>query len=299
MDNVVDIYCDVDDFMQIFLPVWHKTLISQGKKQRICKSNLTPSEVITILILFHQSNYRTLKHFYLNHVCHYLCKEFTDLVSYSQFVRLQQAVLVPLCYYLRLLRGKVTGISYIDSTSITVCHNRRISRNKVFQGFAKRGKTSMGWFFGFKLHLVVNECGELLSACVTCGNTDDREPLEKLVEHIHGKLFADRGYISSEKQQKLLNKGLQLITNLRRNMHNKLLDIMDKILLRKRFIIETINDQLKNKSQIEHSRHRSITNFMVNLIAGLLAYVHQPKKPAINLTTKQRQRLQQLNLTYN
>ncbi len=142
----------------------------------------------------------------------------------------------------------------------------------------------MGWFFGFKLHLVVNDQGELLAFCVTPGNTDDRKPVPEMVKELFGKLFGDKGYISQELFEQLFEQGLQLITHIRKNMKNKLVPIVDKLLLRKRAIIETINDQLKNISQIEHTRHRSVTNCMVNLLAGLAAYTHQDKKPSIDLS---------------
>jgi transposase len=140
----------------------------------------------------------------------------------------------------------------------------------------------MGWFFGFKLHIVSNDKGEILSFYVTPGNIDDRKPLDKLTNNLTGKLFGDRGYISKQWFEQLMQQGLQLITSIKGNMKNQFIPMVDKLLLRKRFIIETINDQLKNISQIEHSRHRSITNFMVNLISGLIAYSHQKKKPSIN-----------------
>jgi Transposase DDE domain len=286
MDNLVEIYCGVDDFMKNFEREWKKQLISSGERKRMKVSRLSSSEIMTIIILFHQSNYRTFKHFYLVHVKRHLNDAFTDLVSYSQFIRLKKSVLIPLCAYLNTRKGQMTGISYVDSTAIRVCHNKRINRHKVFAGIAARGKTTMGWFYGFKLHLVVNEHGELLSFYVTAGNVDDRKPLNKLTKGITGKLFGDRGYISKAKFTELMQQGLQLFTTVRKNMKNKLLLLIDKILLRKRFIIETINDQLKNISQIEHSRHRSPVNFMVNLVAGLIAYTHQPKKPALNINLK-------------
>jgi hypothetical protein len=177
----------------------------------------------------------------------------------------------------------VTGISFVDSTRITVCGNKRISRNQVFKEVAELGKSSLGWFFGFKLHLVVNDQGELLAFCLTPGNVDDREPVPDLVQGFFGKLFADKGYISQALFELLFEVGIQLVTGIRKNMKNRLVPLLDKLLARKRSLIETINDQLKNISQIEHSRHRSVTNFMVNLVAGLAAYTHQEKKPALNL----------------
>jgi hypothetical protein len=132
-------------------------------------------------------------------------------------------------------------------------------------------------------YLVVNECGELLAFYVTPGNVDDRKPVPKLARRLFGKLFGDKGYISQRLANQLLEQDVQLITGLRKNMKNRLLPLMDKLLLRKRSLIETINDQLKNISQIVHTRHRSVDNFLVNLIAGLIAYTHQPKKPSLNL----------------
>ncbi len=193
------------------------------------------------------------------------------------------SVLLTLTAYLQSRFGRCTGIGFVDSTPIAVCHNRRIRRHKVFKGLAARGKSSMGWFYGFKLHLIVNDQGELLAAHLTPGNIDDRNVLPEMTAKLYGKLFGDKGYLSQSLFEMLFERGLELITSLRKNMKGQLMLLADRLLLRKRFIIETINDQLKNISQIEHSRHRSPTNFAMNLISGLVAYTHQPKKPSIHL----------------
>jgi len=158
-----------------------------------------------------------------------------------------------------------------------------------------RGKTPMGWFYSFKLHLIVNKQGELLAVHLTPGNTDDRKPLEDMTQNLFGKLFADKSYIFQALFQTLFERGLELITALRKNMKGQLMLLSDRLLLRKRFIIETINDQLKNISQVEHTRvldktappgpvrHRSPANFAINLLAALIAYTHQPKKPSLRL----------------
>lgn len=283
MMNLTELFCNIDDFWIGFKNIWQLKLLEANERKRMRPTALSISEIMTIIVLFHQTGYRNFKTFYVDYVCRYLHKDFPELVSYNRFVALMPSILVPLCAYLQLRKGQATGISYVDSTPIAVCKNLRINRNKVFSGLAARGKTSTGWFFGFKLHLIVNDKGDLLNFAVTPGNVDDRKPLEKLAQCLSGKIFGDRGYLSKELFSNLLQHGLQLITTIKKNMKNKLLPIIDKILLRKRFIIETINDQLKNISQIEHSRHRSITNFMVNLVAGLIAYTHQLKKPSIKL----------------
>jgi Transposase DDE domain len=222
--------------------------------------------------------------------------EFPNLVSYQRFVELMPSVLVLLCAYLQSRFGSCTGIGFIDSTALAVCGNKRIKRNRVFRGLAKMGKTTMGWFFGFKLHLAINECGELLAVQLTPGNIDDRQPVPHLTRRIFGKLFGDKGYISSELFTELWDRGLQLITHIRRNMTNRLIPLLDKILLRKRSLIETVNDQLKNISQIEHTRHRSPKNFLVNLLAGLIQYTHQSKKPSLRLGTADQAALARLLL---
>lgn len=277
-----ELFCDVDDFCQRFLPEWQHQQLTAGERQRLRASTLSPSEIMTLLIYFHQSAYRHFKGFYLYHVHKHLRAAFPQLLSYPRFVALMPSVLLPLTVYLHTRRrGAVTGISFIDSTPLMVCHNRRIRSHQVFKQLARRGKTSTGWFYGFKLHLVVNDRGEILAFQLTPGNVDDRQPVPQLVRGLSGKLFGDRGYLSQHLFEALLEENIHLVTKLRRKMKNKLMPLINKLLLRKRAIIETINDQLKNISQIEHTRHRSTVNFMVNLIAGLAAYTHRPRKPSI------------------
>ncbi len=286
-DNIITqfikLFCHVDDFCLKFEPEFNKRLLEDGTRKRIRKSRLCLSEVMTIIIWFHMSGYRTFKDYYTREVCVHLRWAFPNLVSYNRFVELMSDALFPLCCYLLTRKGDCSGISFVDSMPIAVCHNRRIHSHKVFRHVARRGKTSMGWFYGFKLHLVVNDKGELLAFRLTPGNVDDREPVPEIVKGIFGKLFADKGYISQELFKLLFADGIQLITRLRRNMKNRLMPLFDKLMLRKRAIIETIHDQLKNISQIEHSRHRSPVNFLVNVISALIAYTHREKKPSLDI----------------
>lgn len=284
MEGLVELYCSVDDFWKSFSSDWQAHLIESKKPKRGPEPELSISEMMTIVILFHQSNYRTFKHFYA-FVNQYHKRDFPKLISYSRFIQLMKTLFVPLFTYLLHRRGIITGISYIDSTSIRVCHNKRIPRNKVFKGLAKRGKTTSGWFYGFKLHLIINDRGEILSFLLSPGNISDVQMAESLSEGLWGKLFGDKGYISSGLTKKLFEKGIQFFTGIRSNMKQKLMHLQDKLLLRKRVLIETVNDQLKNISQIEHTRHRSIGNFLVNLLSGLAAYTHQAKKPSLNIET--------------
>jgi hypothetical protein len=283
MDSLLEVFCDADDFCQEFEPAWKKRLLASGEYQRERARSLSLSEIMTILIHFHQSQYRNFKAYYKEYVLKHLRAEFPNLVSYSRFVEFIPSALIPLSVFMRTACfGTCTGISFIDSTALDVCDNRRITQHRVFEGLAERGKTSTGWFFGFKLHLVVNDRGEILNVRLTPGNVDDRKPVPELVRDLFGKLVADRGYISQSLFEELLsNFNIQFIVGIKSNMKNKLMPLFDKILLRKRSIIETIIDQLKNISQIEHSRHRSPMNFLVNLVCGLIAYCRQPKKPSL------------------
>jgi hypothetical protein len=281
--EIESLFCQIDDFCQVFEPIFESHILPQKNVKRKRKTRLCLSEIATIIVYFHCSSYRNFKDYYLKHILKHCRSEFPNLVSYNRFVELMPSALMPLILYLNTRKGEATGISFIDSTRIPVCSNFRANRHKVFEGLANWGKSSIGWFFGFKLHLIINDKGELLSFQVTSGNTDDRIPVKDLVKDVFGKIYGDKGYISAELFKELFEDGVQLITPLRKNMHNRLLPLMDKIMLRKRSLIETVNDQLKNISQISHSRHRSVLNFMVNIIAGLVAYTHQEKKPSLNL----------------
>ena len=278
------LFCDIDDFCLWFVPRWESRMLPPAdRKLRRRSSQLCLSEVMTILVLFHQSNYRTFKHFYLEYVCVVLAEEFPHLVSYTRFLELIPGTLVPLCAYAQHRKGEVTGIAFIDSTALKVCDNRRIHAHKVFKNLAQRGKNSMGWFYGFKLHLILNEQGDVLAFKVTAGNVDDRKPVPEMTTGLYGKLFGDKGYVSQPLFDLLYARGLQLITKLKKRMKNRLMAVLDKLLLRKRAIIESVNDQLKNISQIEHSRHRSVANALVNLLTGLIAYTYQAKRPSLDV----------------
>jgi len=283
-DIITKIFVECDDFVKKFNKKYKKYLLpSKNEKKRNKPSSLTTSEVMTILIYYHKSGYKYFKYYYLNSYLE-LKKYFPKLISYKRIVNMAKDVLVYLMAFMLFARkGKNTDIAFIDSTSIKVCDNKRIHGHKVFKGLAKRGKTSKGWFYGFKLHLVVNELGEILGFTFTPANVSDvnKDVVLQITKNFQGKLFGDRGYISKDLFETLYEKGIQLITKIRKNMKNTLMPLMDKLLLRKRAIIETINDELKNIYDLEHSRHRSPVNAMVNWICALIAYSFRDKKPSI------------------
>lgn len=288
-DKITEIFCSIDDFTIVFETALEKSVISSGKKTRKRKFKMSKGEIITITVLFHLSGYRNFKHYYLFYIQKHLKSEFPDTVSYNRFVELMQSNMLALTMYMKTsCLGEVTGISFVDSTPIRVCNKKRIRNNKVFKGIAEIGKSTMGWFYGFKLHIIINDKGEILDFMITRANVDDRTPLktDNFLKKLFGKLYADKGYISKELIALLFEQGLHLVTGLKRNMKNSLMTMRDKIFLRKRSVIETVNDQLKNIAQVEHSRHRSFGNFITNLVAGLIAYSFQDKKPSIKFETE-------------
>ena len=198
--ELVTLFYLIDEFSKEFEPKWRAERLASGERQRIRPCTMTLTEILTVIVHFHQSDYRTFKRYYTEHVYGHLAADFPRLVSYNRFLELMSEVNTPLLVFLVSLLASPTTANYVDSTKLVVCHNRRIRRHRVFRGMAARGKSSMGWFYGFKLHLIVNEHGQLVSFIVTPGNTSDtyKGTVTKLAERMVGKLFGDRGYISKD-----------------------------------------------------------------------------------------------------
>lgn len=288
---IISIFCEVDNFCKEFNQYLEQYCITANDKKGISDlpSALSLSEVMTICITFHLLGYRTFKKYYIQLITEKYKKFFPNLVSYNRFVELMPYTVLPTAFFIYARKGKCSGVSFVDSTTLDVCDNHRISQHKVFRGIAQRGKSSTGWFYGFKLHLSINDQGEILGFCLTAGNVDDRNlnVIEHLTRDMSGKLFADKGYISQKLFDKLWDNGVQLITKQKKNAKNKVpINLYDRIMLRKRAVIESVNDFLKNICQIEHSRHRSFHNFIVNLVSGLAAYSFLPKKPCIQFKNR-------------
>ena len=222
MTTIDELYCNIDDFNQFFYPEWEKTLLESGDKKRRRQGVMSPGELMTILINVHQSHYKDFNSYYLCHVHQLLRKEFPNLLRYTRFLGVMSSVLVPLCAYFTHCKGKSTGIAFVDATSIKVCHTIRRPRHKVFEGVAQRGKSTMGWFYGFKLHLIINHKGEILGTKLTAGNVDDRKPVPEMA----------KDYVSSLLSDELFEQDIELITNVRRNMKTRAIALWDKIMLK-------------------------------------------------------------------
>ena len=284
--DITALYCCLDDFCKVFED-WeaHQLVPSPTARQRTGK--LSRAEMLFIMVLFHLSPSKHFKAFYLYGIgCqHRAC--FGDLPHYDRFVSLMPRLFTPLMVLLHTLSGAETGLYFADSTKLAVCHNRRIDRHRVFAGLAARGKTSMGWFYGLKLHFVINHKGQVMALKITPGNTADSTVLDQMTQHLAGKLYADKGYIGRALFRKLWQRGLHLITGIRRTMRNHLMPLADKLMLRKRFVIETVLDILKTEMGLEHSRHRSVMNAMVHILSCLVADAYRPGKPSISQARQQ------------
>lgn len=278
--DITALFVCLDDFCKLYEAVIkEKALPSPRQRQR--EGYLSLSEILLIEILFPFSPYKDFKHYYLYGICIEHRNKFVKLPSYQRFVALKKQIFMPLIILLQTLKGKESGIYFADSTTLKVCHNKRASRHKVFEGLAAKSKSTMGWFYGLKLHLILNHKGEIMAIKITPGNKDDRQALKDMVKNLQGKCYADKGYLGKEIFQTLWEKGLHLITGIRKNMKQHLMPYIDKILLRKRFIIETTFGILKTSMNLEHSRHRSVTNAFVHIIATLVAYSFKLNKPKI------------------
>ncbi|MDE2422444.1 MAG: IS982 family transposase [Gammaproteobacteria bacterium] len=284
MDNITELFCQIDDFCKTFELNLNKHLIPQVKSTRNRATSISLSELMTIAVLFHQLRFRQFKSFYNHYLKPFLYREFPSLPSYNRCVELMPRCLMGLFAFFQTVKASCTGISFIDSTKLAVCHNRRIPRHQVFKNVATRGKGSLGWFFGFKLHLIINHLGGIVSFKLTQGHVNDRQPVDDLCRSLFGILVGDKGYLGAPLKQKLALQNIQLLTPIRQNMKRVEWTPFEKYLLQRRALIETVNDQLKNLCQIEHTRHRSMTGFLVNLMSGLVAYCLNPDKPKLKIT---------------
>lgn len=278
--QLTSIFCEIDDFCKELEKNFSQALLTgpiQGKRGPNCRMSL--SEIMTIQIAFQMIGYRNFKTFYMGYVVKYWSEHFPTLLSYNRFVELIPYSLCPLTIFTQIKSGKKTGIYYIDSSCLPVCHLKRSRRNKTFEEIAQYGKTSVGWFFGLKIHLVVNDRCELIAFKITQGSQHDNISAQKLLNGLQGLAFGDKGYLGKKIFDALYKEGLKLITRKRKNMKNIApLTEYEQQLLNQRGIIETIFNCLKHKYYIWHTRHRSIFNAMSHLVAALAAYVIEPLK---------------------
>ena len=281
--ELTTIFYHADNFCKLFEKNFNIRMLSNGQGLRNKPNKLTLGEVVTIAAYYHQSGYKTFKHYYKKSL--ELESAFPNMPSYNRFIELQQKAAIPLALFAKLRsEGVCDGYSFIDSFPLEVSHPKRVRSHKTFQGLASSGKTSVGWFYGFKVHVIINSRGELLDFTITSGNVADNNAqiIEQLTKAISGKLYGDKGYLLNAKLfQKLFLKGIHVVTKIRSNMKNKLMDIGDKLMLKKRGTIESVGAVLKEDLNIEHSRYRSPITLFLNVFSALIAYSFRENKPSI------------------
>lgn len=278
--KLLEIFIWVDDFAKALDHICLPAQIGQRRRT----PGLASSEMSTILIFYHHSGYKCFEYYYTRCVLTDLKGHFPQAPSYTRFVQLIPRNL-QLLYWMAKVQGlmaQATGLYFVDSKKLPVCDNRRIHSHKVFKDIAQRGKTSTGWFYGLKIHLVINNLGEIMSFSLTAANVMDNAKgvLDQLFKYIRGKCFGDKGYISKYFDQYYQN-GLQLITRIRKNMKNKPMDWCDKMMLLKRGVIESVNDILMTVFDIDHTRHRSPINAATHIMGAIAAYNFYDNKPSV------------------
>jgi hypothetical protein len=292
------IYFLVDEFCKIY-EGWQRHRLISCNQVRLRGHLMSLSEMLTVMIIYHLSPCREFKSFYKYFLITRHHSDFSRILSYNRFVALMPTLLVPLICMIHCLSGNEDNIYFIDSTKMQVCHNKRTSSNRVFKGLATIGRSSYGWFMGFKLHLIINTKGQIIAVKITKGNIDDRNVAREITKNLSGKIFGDKGYISKDLFNQLFKKGLKIITGIKNNMKNYLLSLQDKILLRKRSLIESVFNIMKNHMNLEHTRHRSPINFLVNTLSCLVAYQLKTNKPHLKNYNRYAQSFSEKLLEFN
>ena len=287
--HLIVTFCKIDDFCKEYEAKFSSGLLvddmtignNEGPNCR-----LSVSEIMTILVMFQMVGFRNFKTFYLDFLQAHFSHYFPELPSYQRFIELIPRALFPLTVFAYHHGGDRRGIYYIDSSCLPVCHLRRQKRHKTFKKSAQFGKTSVGWFYGLKLHIVINDKGQLIAFCLSKGNCSDSKTAPNLLLNLEGLAFGDKGYIGKNMYENLLKKGLKLITRKRKNMKTQVLSEYEKQLLNQRNLVETVFNHLKHYYQIWHTRQRSPTNAITHLFAALSPYAIEPlKMSAIKLLT--------------
>lgn len=276
-DKIIQIFYDFDEYLKKNYPNADQgfSLTNQPK--------MSLSEIASIEIGYHQSKYKCFKYYYQEEILINLKSYFPKAVSYERFVTLKHRLKPYLESFLRATRlSEPTDANYIDASKLEVCHVMRVPSHKVFKGQAKYGRTIMGRFFGFKFHLIINHLGQIVDVFISTGNVADnnKDLLRKITENFWGLLIGDKGYITSINHE-LDKNGVHLVTKVRKNMIPVKYSPRVEYYKKHRGLIETSNDLLKNKANIQHTRHRSTINFGINIWAAMNAYTYNDKLPAI------------------
>lgn len=284
MLDSTELFCVIDDFFLKFESVYWEFLKQNSRCLRIRPAQLSISEIIFIAIWYKTSHFNNFKAFFTS-LKHDKWHLFKSLPCYQRMIYLVNTH--QLALHFALMKGHQSAYLWIDSTTLVVCKNQRIQRHKSLSAIATRGKSSMGWFFGCKLHLLMNQSGEIVNTALSNGHIADIKIVERLVEGLAAKLYADRGYISHNLKTKLNDQDIDLITHHRKNMRFIQLSKADEYHLKQRNKIETLFSLLKGTYNLVTSKARSVAGYLAGVYASLCAYqlCHQ-NKPMIRIMEK-------------
>jgi len=284
-EKLIELFLEIDDFCIVF-DQWIEAHSNKDFPRPRFEGIMHTSEILTIIVFYHFSGYKCFQYYYQELVQQELKLYFPKQVGYKRFLQLISKSIPHLHVFIKWksMFSEKTGIYFIDSKKLPVCHNRRIHNHQVFKGLAARGRTSTGWFYGLKLHLVVNNIGQIMNFTFTSGNVSDSNPevLKHVLFKLKGNCYGDKGYLSKIFAE-LYSQGLKLVTKIRKNMKNKLIELKEKYHLFKRAIIESVFDILMTVFDIDHTRHRSPQNAMAHMLGALAAYSFMDQKPSVLL----------------
>lgn len=281
-EKLIELYIEVDDLYKSFIA--YKQTRGDYVKRRKVSADLSGPEVCTILVNYNYSGYKCFEYYYREFIRKDYRGYFPDAPCYETFLGYipKAADLIYLWLLHSTAGSKRTGMYFIDSKKLEVCHLRREKSHKVFKGVARKGKTSTGWFFGLKVHLVINNLGQIVSFDLTPGNVADnnQELLQKLLGKLDGVCVGDKGYLT-KLFAFFFENGLHLVTKPRKNMKKKPVEDKFNRLINKRAVVESVFDILATVCDIEHSRHRSPVNAAVHIFSALIAYQYMEQKPCV------------------
>lgn len=284
-EKMIELYIEIDDLYQEYLSyqcTQSSSLFTQVSSTR--KPRMIGLEVATILVCYHLSGYKNFEYYYKQVIQGSYKSYFPNSLSYSRFVCLISRAL-PLLVLWSLhscAKSLRTGYYFIDSKKLQVCHLKREKQHTTFKEFARKGKTSTGWFYGLKIHLVINHLGEIVSFIFTPGNVADNNQklLQLLLKDLNGYVVGDKGYYT-KLFQTFYEQGLHLVLRPKKKM--KALPIDPKLvsLNKQRAVIESVNDILMTVCDIEHTRHRNPINALCHMIGAIIAYQSLKNKPNV------------------
>ena len=273
-ETLYHIFDQIDNLLKTMSASLKRKLLSDLRPKGGRPSGLSLQAILAFGIFRFATGVKDVKHYHRKLLSSY-SKELGRIPNYGNFNALMNQatpyvifLLQWICYCHQSAGG---GLYFMDSTPMKVCENKRIFDHKVCEDMAQRGKSSMGWFFGFKLHVVCDSLGRLVSLLITPGNTDDRKFALKLLKGLRGLCVADAGYVSKKLMQELYQQGLLLLTDVRNSM-KRLMSETQHGLLKLRQRIEGVFSCLKHRLKAEASIARSPLGYLSRCLYACLTF---------------------------